>query len=120
MAELMPIFDQVLLISGEADTEVAEQMRPLISTAKLRLCANRSLWDLVDELSQAALFVGHDSGVTHLAAAAGIPTVALFGPTDPTIWAPNGNHVIVIKSPDGTMPGLSVETVLEKLPVIRH
>jgi heptosyltransferase-3 len=120
MAELMPIFDQVLLISGEADTEVAEQMRPLISIAKLRLCANRSLWDLVGELSQATLFIGHDSGVTHLAAAAGIPTVALFGPTDPTIWAPNGDHVIVIKSPDGTMPGLSVETVLEKLPVIRH
>jgi ADP-heptose:LPS heptosyltransferase len=115
LAEIMPTFDEVLLISGEADTEIAEAIRPLIPMTKLRLCANRSLWDLVTELSQATLFIGHDSGVTHVAAATGVATVALFGPTDPTIWAPNGDHVVVIKSPDRTMPGLSVERVLETI-----
>jgi RNase P/RNase MRP subunit p29 len=39
----------------------------------------------------------------------------LFGPTDPIIWSPNGNHVTVIQSPDRTMAGLAVETVLEEL-----
>lgn len=120
LTEIMPIFDEVLLISGEVDTEIAEAIRPLIPMTKLRLCANRSLWDLVTELSQATLFIGHDSGVTHVAAATGVATAALFGPTDPTIWAPNGDQVIVIKSPDQTMPGLSVETVLEKLAAIRR
>jgi heptosyltransferase III len=115
LGELMSEFDEVLLISGEADLEVAEEMLPLIPMAKLRRCANRPLWDLAAELSQATLFIGHDSGVTHLAAAAGICTVALFGPTDPAIWAPNGDHVIVIRSADRTMSGLAVETVLEKL-----
>ena len=115
LRELMPKFDEVLLISGEADTEIFEAVRPLIPATKLRLCANRSLWDLVSELNQATLFIGHDSGVTHLAAATGVTTVALFGPTDPTIWAPNGAHVIVITSPDRTMAGLSAETVLEKM-----
>jgi heptosyltransferase-2 len=115
LGELMPIFEEVLLISGEADTEIAEAIHRLIPATKLRPCANRSLWDLVTELSRATLFIGHDSGVTHLAAATGVATVALFGPTDPTIWAPNGDHVIVINSPDRTMPGLSVEAVLEKL-----
>jgi ADP-heptose:LPS heptosyltransferase len=112
LGELMPRFDEVLLISGEADTEIEERVRPLIPATKLRPCFNRSLWDLVSELSQSSLFIGHDSGVTHVAAATGVVTVALFGPTDPSIWAPNGDHVIVTRSPDRTMAGLSVETVL--------
>jgi len=49
-------------------------------------------------LRQAVLYLGHDSGVTHLAAAArrGLPVVALFGPTDPAVWAPPrpGVHVL--------------------------
>ena len=118
--ELMPAFDEVLLIAGEADTEIFESVRPLIPAIKLRLCANRSLWDLVSEVSQAMLFIGHDSGVTHVAAAIGVATVALFGPTDPTIWAPNGHRVIVITSPDRTMAGLSVETVLGKVAAVRR
>jgi heptosyltransferase III len=116
LGELMPEFDEILLVSGEADTEIFEAVCPLIPAIKLRLCANRSLWDLVGELSQATLFIGHDSGVTHVAAATGVATVALFGPTDPTIWAPNGDQVIVVTSPDRTMASLNVETVLESLP----
>ena len=118
--ESMPAFDEVLLIAGEADTEIFESVRPLIPAIKLRLCANRCLWDLVSEVSQATLFIGHDSGVTHVAAATGVATVALFGPTDPTIWAPNGHRVIVITSPDRTMAGLSVKTVLGKVAAVRR
>lgn len=44
-------------------------------------------------LSGARLFIGNDSGITHLAAAVGTPTLALFGPSDPTIWCPAGSHV---------------------------
>jgi heptosyltransferase III len=115
LAKLMPSFDDVLLVAGEADTEIAQAINPLIPADKLRLCVNRSLSDLVAELSQATLFVGHDSGVSHVAAATGIRTIALFGPTDPIIWSPNGDHVTVIQSPDRTMAGLPVETVLETL-----
>jgi heptosyltransferase III len=113
LAKLMPSFDDVLLVAGEADTEIAQAINPLIPADKLRLCVNRSLSDLVAELSQATLFVGHDSGVSHVAAATGIRTIALFGPTDPIIWSPNGDHVTVVQSPDRTMAGLAVETVLE-------
>jgi heptosyltransferase III len=115
LAKLVPCFDNVLLVAGEADTEIAEVIPPLIPADKLRLCVNRSLSDLVVELSQATLFVGHDSGVSHVAAATGIRTIALFGPTDPIIWSPNGDHVTVVQSPDRTMAGLAVETVLETL-----
>ena len=52
------------------------------------------LGELADWLAGARLFVGNDSGITHLAAAVGTPTLALFGPTDPAIWAPRGSRVI--------------------------
>jgi hypothetical protein len=52
------------------------------------------LWDLACWLASARAYVGNDSGITHLAAAAGAPVVALFGPTDPAVWAPRGARVI--------------------------
>jgi ADP-heptose:LPS heptosyltransferase len=50
--------------------------------------------------SRARLFVGADTGPTHLAAAAGTPTVALFGPTDPARFAPIGPRVRVLRTSD--------------------
>ena len=43
--------------------------------------------------AQCDLYIGHDSGPTHLAAAPGTPTVVIFGPTDPAVYAPPGDHV---------------------------
>jgi ADP-heptose:LPS heptosyltransferase len=43
-------------------------------------------------LSVVSLFIGNDSGISHLAAALGVPTLAIFGPTDPAIWAPCGKQ----------------------------
>jgi len=47
-------------------------------------------------ISRSAVYLGNDSGVSHLAAAVGVPTVALFGPSDPRQWAPRGRRVTVI------------------------
>lgn len=52
------------------------------------------LGDLAEWLAGAKLYVGNDSGITHLAAAVGTPVLALFGPTDPAVWAPREAHVI--------------------------
>jgi len=51
------------------------------------------LCELACFLASARLYVGNDSGITHLASAVGTPVVALFGPTDPAIWAPRGQRV---------------------------
>lgn len=51
------------------------------------------LAELARWISGARLYIGNDSGITHLAAAVGTPTLALFGPTDPAIWRPAGAHV---------------------------
>src|SRR5688572_2804105 len=55
------------------------------------------LYDLACCLPRARLYIGNDSGITHLAAAVGTPVLALFGPTDPTVWAPRGAHVRVAR-----------------------
>jgi hypothetical protein len=52
------------------------------------------LYDLARWLAGARLYVGNDSGITHLAAAVGTPTVAVFGPTRPEVWAPPGAVVL--------------------------
>ena len=61
------------------------------------------------------VFVGHDSGISHLAAAAGAKCVLLFGSTDPAVWAPEGENVRVIRAPDGDMNQLPLEPVLDAL-----
>ncbi len=63
-------------------------------------------------LRKAALYVGNDSGITHLAAAVGVPVVALFGPTDPARWAPRGRDVKILVQPISSRQVLSA---LERL-----
>jgi len=60
------------------------------------LCRDE-LMALTPDFCGAKLYVGNDSGITHLAAACGCRTLALFGPTDPVVWAPQGEHVKVLR-----------------------
>jgi heptosyltransferase III len=57
-----------------------------------------NLMALAAWLKGARLYVGNDSGVSHLAAATGMPVLVLFGPTDPATWAPRGDNVLVKRS----------------------
>jgi heptosyltransferase-3 len=57
------------------------------------------LYDLACWLASARIYIGNDSGITHLAAAAGVPCVAIFLATDPAVWAPRGEHAMVLENP---------------------
>jgi len=71
-------------------------------------------------LASCRAYVGNDSGVTHLAAAVGAPTVALFGPTEPAAWAPRGERVTVLGGPAaGGFDAVSVGAVAEALSLNR-
>jgi heptosyltransferase III len=95
----------VLVIRGEAEAGLS--LPPTV-----RIADNLPLESLVSELASCRLFLGHDSGVSHLAAACGVPSILLFGPTDPAMWAPPAPHVRVIQSgPD--LNSISVVDVLE-------
>lgn len=52
--------------------------------------------DLAEWIAGAEVYIGNDSGITHLAAAVGTPVVALFGPTNPAVWGPRGERVKII------------------------
>ena len=86
---------QVLIIEGEADREAAVALRGTLAW-RPQTAAGLSLPVLGAVLFQAGVFVGNDSGVSHLAAASGAPTIALFGPTDPAVWAPLGPSVEIL------------------------
>ncbi len=73
-----------------------------------------NLYDLASWLARSHLFLGNDSGITHLAAASGTRVVALFGPTDPYVWAPRGESVSVLRK-GPSMGDIDVETVLQAI-----
>jgi ADP-heptose:LPS heptosyltransferase len=56
-----------------------------------------SLLELASVMEGCRLFIGNDSGITHMAAALGIPTIAIFGPSDHKIWFPKGEKVFVVR-----------------------
>jgi ADP-heptose:LPS heptosyltransferase len=85
-----------IVIEGPADRQAVLNLLGEIPSPLTALQA-LDLRTLAGVLSHVRLFVGHDSGVTHLAALLGVPTVVIFGPTDPERWAPLGKHVTVIK-----------------------
>jgi ADP-heptose:LPS heptosyltransferase len=72
------------------------------------------LYELACWLAGARLYIGNDSGITHLAAATGAPVVALFGPTDPAVWAPRGPQVRLVTTaePGGAMESIPLNRVL--------
>lgn len=69
-----------------------------------------SLAELAGWIAGARLYIGNDSGIAHLAAATGVPTLALFGPSSPRTWGPRGQDVTILVSQP--LARLSVETVL--------
>ena len=85
-----------ILLEGPADHDIVEGLLGRLARRPI-LMRGLSIRLLAGLLSQVDLFLGHDSGVTHLAALVGTPTVALFGPTDPARWAPRGPAVTVVR-----------------------
>lgn len=88
---------QAVMIEGPADGEAVSAVTGLLSQRQVPILKHDDLSIMAAVLAQASLFVGNDSGVTHLAASVGTPTVALFGPTDPARWAPIGPAVQVLQ-----------------------
>jgi ADP-heptose:LPS heptosyltransferase len=90
---------KVLLISGPAQDGVAEVMGSMKKASPL-VADNLPLIHMAAVLKMSSAYLGNDSGVTHLAASLGLPTVAIFGPTNPAIWGPRGPGVRIIHGKD--------------------
>ncbi len=96
------------VILGEAEMERAPTTTSTWPNAQVLV--KPSLEELVTALASSRLFLGHDSGVSHLAAACGVPCVLLFGPTDPAVWAPPVPGVRIVRA-GSALADLSVDEV---------
>jgi heptosyltransferase-3 len=85
------------VIIGEVEREQWPAARIDAFNAMAELRQPENLVELFDAYAGAARFIGNDSGPGHLAAITGIPTLSLFGPTDPARWRPLGPAVTVLR-----------------------
>lgn len=98
-------YHDVIFVTGEAEQE------------RGMLIENRPSWhslplpELASRLSTCAAFLGHDSGISHLAAACGVPSLLLFGPTDPAVWAPPQTWVTILRAENGDLASLDDQRV---------
>jgi heptosyltransferase-2 len=100
----------LLVVSGEADQTQTAQLEHAWKHRNVRFAKNLPLPELA-ALLEHTIFVGHDSGISHLAAAAGANCILLFGPTDPDIWAPRNENVQVLRAESGRISDLKIASV---------
>ncbi len=103
----------VLLLGGPADHERIETLRQSLPIPPTNTLIDAPLLEVAETLRMCRGYVGNDSGITHLAAMTGIPTIALFGPSDPTVWRPLGSKVTVLY--EKSLENLPVERVLQAI-----
>ncbi len=101
---------KLVVIGGEADGYRIWALKEAWSGWPVEFVENLPLPHLA-ALLENKLFLGHDSGIAHIAAADGARCVLLFGPTDPAVWAPANEAVTVVSAPDGKLNRLELETV---------
>jgi len=90
----------VVWLAGPGEEPILPYLRGLAAAQDHLLLAHLPLTAVAAALARCRIYLGGDSGLTHLAAAVGVPGVlALFGPTDPRVWAPQGHGVRVLRAP---------------------
>ncbi len=107
----------VLLLAGPADVErLADLLSQLPSppfAPLLRTLVDAPLRIVAQQIEHCRGYVGNDSGITHLASLLAVPTIALFGPSDPAIWHPYGTTTRVLYEP--VLANLSINRVLSTI-----
>jgi ADP-heptose:LPS heptosyltransferase len=91
----------LLLVGGEAEGERLRRLAAGLPPARGRVAQSLPLAELAHLLAGCRGFVGHDSGISHLAAAVGLPGLVLWGDTAEEVWRPPSQKVIVMRHPAG-------------------
>src|SRR6266481_442420 len=100
----------LVVISGEADEAQTDELQREWKNRDVRFARSLPLPRLAAVLER-SIFIGHDSGISHLAAAAGANCILLFGPTDPDVWAPMNKNVQILRAPNARLSDLRIEHV---------
>jgi heptosyltransferase III len=100
----------LVVVTGEAEEAQTDQLEREWTKRDIRLARNLPLPRLAAVLER-SIFIGHDSGISHLAAAAGANCILLFGPTDPNVWAPMNDNVQILRSPNAKLSDVGIDAV---------
>ena len=104
----------LLLVGGEAEGDRLERLSAKLPVRRCEILRSLPLAELAVRLNGSAAFIGHDSGITHLAAALGVPCVALWAGTPEQVWRPQGDRVILLKESSG-IENLEARCVMSEL-----
>jgi heptosyltransferase III len=104
----------LLLIGGEAEGDRIQRLAARVPSARLELAFRLPLTDLASLLARSSGYIGHDSGISHLAAAVGLQGLVLWGDSREEIWRPRSHRMQLLNSPDG-LANLKVEKVWSAL-----
>ena len=98
---------QLLLVGGEAEGERLRRLAAPLSQSRVRVAQRLPLVELARLMQPCSLFVGHDSGIAHLASALGLSGIILWGNSNEDVWRPASDKMVVLRHASG----------LERLPV---
>jgi ADP-heptose:LPS heptosyltransferase len=115
-AELLEELEQqtalrLLLVGGEAEGERLQRLAAALPPLRTRVAQSLPLAELAGWLAGCHGFIGHDSGISHLAAALGLPGLLLWGETEASLWRPPSQRMRLLRSPGG-LNRLPVDQVL--------
>jgi len=115
------IRDAVPIVLGGPGPAEAAMAAPLLAelSEAINLVGRLSLPQVAACLARSAVFIGNDSGLMHLSAAAGAPTVGVFGPTDASVYAPAGRRSVAVEG-DGSMASITVQQVVAAAEALLH
>jgi len=101
----------LLLAGGEAERDRLERLASGLPATRVKVMKSAPLPELAQWLASCIAYVGHDSGISHLAAAAGLRSLILWGDSAEAVWRPRGRDLTILRSANG-LAGLSVPVVL--------
>jgi len=104
----------LLIVGGEAEGERLDRLRAGLPAERVHTARSLPLVELATRMRSCRAFVGHDSGITHIAAALGLPCVVLWPDTNETIWRPQGERIVILNEPRG-LRALDVGWVFNEL-----
>lgn len=107
---------RLMLIGDESQTRTLQRVAAELPSNRTNIVSSGVVDELANHLSGCQAFIGHDSGVSHLAAALAVPCVTVWGNSNSAIWQPRGENVTVLKNRAGAI-GVTQEEVLSSLPM---
>ena len=90
----------IILVGGPGEEKIGRDVEGLIKNIKIINLIGKPIMQTPAIFSMSLIFIGNDSGLMHLAAASGTPTIGLFGPTDDKLYAPTGKKCVVVRTPE--------------------